>query len=233
MPSTAGGTTVPPTNLTLRMTDVRLVNSEESDSGMRVLLPPGAASASVPLTGVPSPNRIISVCQARELDRRLAGAACRTPANGEAVTVALGAAASGVEIVQVGVSGPGPAGSTVALDEVTVRDAASSRELNIRLSQIAAGDAGGRPTFGLTPPGTDGAYRAALTWTVIPVFGGTVSTAQLELLAGGNVANQAQAGPGEVRLTGTAPTPVGEVAIRARNTGSAALVSPSLAVLLP
>src|SRR5438874_1436591 len=47
VPSTAAGTTVPPTDLTLRITDVRLVNSEESDSGMRVLLPAGVATASV------------------------------------------------------------------------------------------------------------------------------------------------------------------------------------------
>jgi hypothetical protein len=233
VPSTAGGTTVPPTNLSLRITDVRLVNSEESDSGMRVLLPAGVGSASVTLTGLPSPNRVISVCQARELERRFSGAACRTPASGETVTVTLGSAASGVEIVQVGVSGPGPAGNSAALEEVSIRYAASSRELRIRLPQIAAGDAGGRPTFALTPPSADGAYRATLNWTVIAVFGGSPANAQLELLSGGSQVNQAQSTASEVRLTGTVPPPVGDVAIRAQNVGSSALVTPNLVAVLP
>jgi len=164
---------------------------------MRVLLPTGVTTASVTLTGLPAPNRVISVCQARELDRRLATGACRTPANGEAVTVALGAAASGVEIVQVGVPDAGPGGNSAALDEVTIRDGASSRELNVRLPPIPAGETGGRPTFGLTPASAHSStYKATLTWTVIQTFGGTASNSRLELLEGGNVANQAQGGAG-------------------------------------
>ena len=228
-----GGTTVPPTNLTLRITDVRLVNSEESDSGMRVLLPAGVATASVTLTGLPSPNRVISVCQARELERRFNVAVCRTPASGEAVTVALGTAASGVEIVQVGVSDAGPAGNSTALEEVTIRYAASSRELNVRLPQIAAGESGGTPSFGLTPASADGTYRATLTWTVIPVFGGTDSRSQLELLSAGSATGQVQSGGAGVQLSGRAATTGGDAAIRVQNIGTAAMVSPTLTVLLP
>jgi hypothetical protein len=232
VPSTAPGTTVAPTSLTLRVTGVTLLNSEESDNGMRVLLPAGVTSASVTLAGVPSPNRVISVCQANELDRRLSGATCRTPASEEAVTVALGQAATGVEVIQVGVSGAGPAGNTTALEEVTIRYSASSRELNVRLPQIAAGESGGGPTFGLTPASADGTYRAALTWTAIPVFGGNVTSGQLELVQGGSVTNQAQSA-GEVRLSGNVPPPIGDAAIRARNVGSGALVTPKLNLLLP
>lgn len=230
--ATTAGATGPATNLTLRITDVRLFNSEESDNGMRVLLPAGVATASVTLTGLPSPNQVVSVCQARELERRLTGATCRTPANGEAVTVALGAAASGVEVVQAGATGPGAAGNTTALSEVTIRYSASSREVNARFSQIASGEAATRPTFGLTPPSADGAYRATLTWTVIPVFGGTPASAQLELVQGASVTNQAQAGS-EVRLSGTLSPPAPDVSIRVQNLGSAALVSPKLNLLLP
>src|SRR5436853_4703500 len=57
--TTAPGPTVPSTNFTLRITEVRLVNSEESDSGMRMLLPAGVASAAVTLTGLPTPNQVI------------------------------------------------------------------------------------------------------------------------------------------------------------------------------
>ena len=229
--TTAAASAGPATNLTLRVTDVRLFNSEESDNGMRVLLPAGVATASVTLTGVPSPNQVVSVCQARELERRLTGATCRAPANGEAVTVALGSAASGVEIIQVGVSAPGAAGNSTTLSEVTIRYSASSREINARFPQIASGEAGGRPSFALVPASSDGAYRATLTWTVIPVFGGTPANGQLELVQGGSVTNQAQSGS-EVRLSGTVSPPT-DAFIRLQNLGSAALVSPKLNLLLP
>jgi len=229
--TTAPGPTVPATNFTLRVTEVRLVNSEESDSGMRILLPAGVPNATVTVTGLPTPNQVISVCQARELDSRMTGAFCRTPANGETVTVPLGAAATGVELVQVGLAGPAPGGNSALLDEVNIRYTASSRELNVRLPQIAT-ENGGRPTFRLTPASTDGAYRAALTWSSIPVFGGNPTLGRLELLQAGAVANQAQSGA-DTRLTGNVAPPVGDVAIRVSNTGGGALVSPKLSLLLP
>jgi hypothetical protein len=233
VPTTTPGTTVAPTSLTLKVTDVRLINSEESDSGMRILLPAGTASAAVTVTGLPTPNRVISVCQANDLDRRLSTAACRTPANGEAVNVALGSAATGVEVVQVGVSGSGPEGNSTALGDVTIRYSASSREMTVRLPQIAGGDGAKlSPTFSLTPPSTNGAYRAQMNWTIIPVFGGTDSRARLELVQGGNVANQADSTATEARLEGTL-TPAAEASIRIQNVGTAAMVSPKLTLLLP
>jgi hypothetical protein len=232
VPTTAGGTTVPATNLTLRLTDVRVVNSEESDSGMRILLPAGVASASVSVSGLPSPNRVISVCQAKELDRRLSGAACRTPANGEAVTVALGSTAAGVEIAQVGVSGSGPEGNITKLDDVTIRYTASSREVSLRLQEVAGSDAGGRPTFAMTPS-AGGSYRATLNWRIIPVFGGTDSRAQLEVVQGGNVINQAEGANTQAQLTGTAPAGASDLALRIRNVGTAAMVTPQLTATFP
>ena len=230
--TTTPGTTVAPTSLTLRMTDVRVVNSEESDSGMRILLPAGVGTASVTVNGLPSPNRVISVCQAKELDRRLSAATCRMPANGEAVNVTLGSAATGVEIAQVGVSGSGPEGNITTLSEVTVRYSAASREVSLRLQEIAGGDAGGRPTFSMTPAGA-GAYRAQLAWKIIPVFGGTDSRGQLELLQGGNVAKQAEGANTQAELTGTAPAGAADLAIRVRNVGTAAMVTPQLTATFP
>jgi hypothetical protein len=233
VPTTSGGTTVPPAQLTLKVTDVRLINSEESDSGMRILLPAGVASASVTVTGLPTPNRVISVCQANDLDRRLSTAACRTPANGEAVNVNLGSAATGVELVQVGVSGPGPEGNSTALGDVTIRYSASSREMSVRLPQIAGGDSGGgRPAFSLSPASTNGVYRAQLNWAVIPVFGGTDSRARVEVVQGGNVAKEANSTASEARLEGTL-SPPGEASIRIQNVGTAAMVTPKLMLLLP
>lgn len=232
-PTTAPGTTLPSTALTLRINDVRLLNSEESDNGVRILLPAGVATASVTIADLPSPNRVISVCQANDLDRRLPTAACRMPANGEAVNVTLGSVASGVEIVQAGVSGDGPGGNTTTLGEITIRYSASSREVNARLSQIASGESSAEPTFALSPAGPSGAYEASLTWTVIQVFGGTPSSAMLELVQGGNVTDKAEGGGLEVRLSGNAAPAAGDAVIRARNTGSSALVSPRLAMTLP
>lgn len=230
VPTTTGGTTIPATNLTLRLTDVRVFNSEESDSGMRVLLPAGVASASVTVTGLPTPNRVISVCQANELDSRMSAAACRTPANGEAVTVALGSAATGVEIAQVGVSGDGPEGNITTLSDVTIRYAASSREVSLRLQEVAGSDEGGRPTISMTPAGS-GRYQAQLNWRIIPVFGGTDSRGRLELLQGGNVTSQADGSNTQAQFEGTAPA--GDVAIRIRNIGDAAMVTPQLTATFP
>ncbi|HUR23011.1 MAG TPA: hypothetical protein VMZ73_03970 [Acidimicrobiales bacterium] len=232
VPTTSGGTTVPTTNLTLRLADVRVANSEESDSGMRVLLPAGVATASVTVNGLPSPNRVISVCQAKELERRLSGAACRTPANGEAVTVSLGSAATGVEIAQVGVSGSGPGGNITALSDVTIRYAAASRDVSLRLQEVAGSDAGGQPTFTLTPAGS-GTYRSQLTWRIIQVFGGTDSRGRLELVQGGNVVNQGDGANTQAQLNGTAPAGAADLAIRIRNIGTAAMVTPQLTATFP
>jgi hypothetical protein len=233
VPTTApGGTTVPATNLTLRLTDVRVANSEESDSGMRILLPAGVATASVTVNGLPSPNRVISVCQARELDRRLSGAACRTPANGEAVTVSLGSAATGVEIAQVGVSGSGPGGNLTTLSDVTVRYAASSREVSLRLQEIAGSEEGGRPTFTMTPAGS-GSYRAQLNWKIIPVFGGTDNRGRLELVQGSAVVTQDESANTQAQLNGTAPAGATDLGIRIRNIGTAAMVTPQLTATFP
>lgn len=232
VPTTGGGTAVPSANLTLRITDLRLVHSEEADNGVRVMLPAGVTTASVTVNGLPSPNRVISVCQANDLDRRMSAAACRMPANGEAVNVTLGSAASGVEIVQGGPSSSGPAGSMTILEDVTIRYSASSREVAARLAQIAAGESGGRPAFSLTPAGSSGTYRAQLAWSVIQVFGGTPSSAQLELVQGGTAAKATEGGGLQVRLEGTL-SPVGEAAFRVTNNGSAAMVTPRLTLLLP
>ena len=228
VPSTTAGSTVPPINLTLRITDVRLAISEEADRGLRVLLPAGVGTASVTLAGVPSANRLISVCQTQDLDGVAGGAACRTPASGEAVNVTLGTAARGVEVIHAAAT----AGTnTFTLEEVTIRYAASSREVNVRLPQMAPENPG-RPTLTLTPPSTDGTYRATFTWRVIAAFGGTPSSGQLEAVAGGTAVNQAQ-GSGEVQLTGRVPTPGAEVSIRVQNLGTALLVTPKLTLVLP
>lgn len=231
-PTTVAGTTAPAANLTFRMTDIRVVNSEETDSGMRVLLPAGVATASVTVNGLPSPNRVISVCQARELNKRMSGAACRTPANGEAVTVTLGSAATGVEIAQVGVTGSGQEGNITALSEVTIRYSAPSREVSLRLQEIAGSDDGGRPTFSMTPSAS-GSYRATLNWRIIPVFGGTDSRGRLEAVQGSTAINSADGSNTQAQLTGTAPAGAGEVGIRIRNIGTAAMVTPELTATFP
>jgi hypothetical protein len=67
---------------------------------------------------------------------------------------------------------------------------------------------------------------------VIQVFGGTPSSAQLELVQSGAVTKQAQSNAADVRLEGTV-TPGAEGAVRVSNTGTSALVTPKLSLLLP
>lgn len=232
VPSTAPGTTVPPTNLTLRLTDLRLVISEETNRGVRVLLPPGVASASVTLPDIASPNRVISVCQTQDLTAVMSAAVCRTPTGSEPVTVQLGTAARGVEIIHVPTQTAAVGSNTLTVKEVQISYAASSREVSVRLPQIDAGDSGGRPAFALTPPSADGSYRATFHWQVIPTFGGTPSQGQLELLRGDSAVNQGQGSP-EVEIDGTAPPPRTDLAVRAQNLGTSLLVTPVLTLLLP
>ena len=83
-----------------------------------------------------------------------------------------------------------------------------------------------------TPSGT-GAYRAMVNWKIIPVFGGTDSRGQLEAVQGGNAINQSESNNTQVQLNGTAPSGGGEVALRLRNIGTAAMVTPELTATLP
>jgi hypothetical protein len=232
VPTTVGGTTVPPTNLTLRISDLRLVISEETNRGVRVLLPAGVTSASVTLPEIASPNRVVSICQTQDLNAVMSAAACRTPTGSEPVTVALGSAARGVEIIHLATPTAGPGNNTFTVKEVQISYAASSREINVRLPQIDAGDAAGRPTFALSPASADGRYRATFAWQVIPSFGGTPSQGQLEVVRGGGAVAQGQGSP-EVQINGTAPAPVADLAVRATNLGTSLLVSPVLNLLLP
>jgi hypothetical protein len=232
VPTTVGGTTVPPTNLTLRISDLRLVISEETNRGVRVLLPAGVTSASVTLPEIASPNRVVSICQTQDLNAVMSAAACRTPTGSEPVTVALGSAARGVEIIHLATPTAGPGDNTFTVEEVQISYAASSREINVRLPQIDAGDAAGRPTFALTPASADGRYRATFAWRVIPTFGGTPSQGQLEVVRGGTAVAQGQGSP-EVQIDGTAPAPAADLAVRASNLGTSLLVSPVLNLLLP
>lgn len=225
-------TNAPGTNLSLHMTDLRVGNSEESDNAVRVLLPAGVTTVTVSITGLPTPNQVISVCQANDLQQRLPTAACRMPAAGATATLPLGNGATGVEIVQVGVNGSGPGASVTALSDVIISYAASSRDVSVRLPQIEAGDTGNKPTFTLTPPGPTGAYKAVLNWTVVQVFGGTSSSAQIDLVQNGNSVNKASGGGLQVQLTGNAPSP-GEAGFRVQNTGAGALVSVRLVLTMP
>ena len=227
------GTTLPATNLTLHMTDIRVGNSEESDNAFRVLLPPGVTTATVSITGLPTPNQVISVCQANDLQQRLPTAVCRMPAAGATAVLPLGSGATGVEIAQVGTNGSGPGASVTALSDVTITYAASSRDISLRLAQIEAGDAGAKPTFTLTPPSPTGAYKAMLNWTVVQVFGGTASTAQIDVVQNGNSVNKTSGSGLQVQLAGNVPSPPAEAGFRVQNIGAGALVSVRLVLTMP
>jgi hypothetical protein len=231
-PSSSAGppTSAPPTTpaaVTLSITDLRLINSEESDNALRILVESAAPELTVTVTGVPSPNRVILVCPANELARRTAPATgCVTPASGEAVKVPHGEANKGVEIVQVGVSGAGAAGNSTAIGEVTISYPATSRQVQFRLPPLPPGDAGRPPSFRMTPAGA-GAYQATAAFT--PAVGNQ-GEAELTLVTGSATTNQARgSGPS---LSGNLNPPV-EATIRLRNSGSVALTALTLTAQFP
>ena len=213
--------------MTLRANDVRLVNSEESDNAFRALFDSATSEVTVVLTGVPSPNRVVFVCPATELERRVPTAGCVTPADGEPVTVAHSAERRGVEVVQVGVAGTGPAASSIAVRQISIRYVPTSREVRLRLPPLRQGEAGGVPSFTLSPPGP-GTYRASATWTAT---GGTgTGTAELTVTVGTNV-NRSE-GPSGALTQGNVSPPA-EGTVRVRNTGSSTLTALTLTVLFP
>lgn len=217
-------------SVTLTITDLRLVNSEESDNGLRVFMDTAGAPPDVAVVltgGVPSPNRTIRVCPAVELETRVSAPGCATPASGEVVKVPHLPNYRGVEIVQVGVAAAGPGANSTAVGEIAITFPAATRQVRVRLPAVSAGDAGGRPAFKLTPPGP-GSYRASAQWA--PTATGT-GEAELTLTTPTSTVSRAQGGPG-TSLTGNL-SPTGEAVIRFRNTGAAALTRVVLTVLFP
>jgi hypothetical protein len=148
------------------------------------------------------------------------------PASGDVVKVPHGTDYKGVEVVQVGVSGAGPAGNSTAISEIAISYPATSRQAQFRLPPLQQGEAGSRPVFKMTPVGS-GTYSA--TATFVPPSGG-VGEAELTLVSG--TANQNVArGPGP-SLSGNLSPPV-EAGFRLRNSGSTTLAMVNLDVQFP
>ena len=228
--STRPGGTVAGDTVTLTISDLRLVNSEESDNGLRVFLDSAGPTPEVTviLTGVPSPNRTIRVCPAVELERRIGVPGCVTPAGGEAVKVPHLPNYRGLEIVQVGVVTTGVGANTYALGEIAVTFPAATREVRMRLPPLAAGDGSGRPTTLRMTPTATGSYRANARWT-----GTAAGTGEIDLTLNTptSTVSQARGGPG-TSLTGNL-SPPGEAFVRFRNAGSTTLSNVLLTVQFP
>ena len=210
--------TGPAGSVTLRAAEVRLVNSEESDNAFRALFD-SAGEVTVVLRGLPSPNRVVFVCPAAELERRQPVGGCVTPNDGEPVTVAPGPDRRGVEVVQVGVSGTGPGGNATTVALIAVTYLPTSREVRLRLPPLEA-DSG--PSFTLSPAGA-GTYRATATWS-----GG--ANAELTFTVGSNVSRNQ--GPPGAQAAGSVSPPV-EGTVRVRNTSSSTLLGVTITALFP
>ncbi len=224
--SSAPSTT--PGDVALVITDLRLINSEESDSALRVLVESGAPELAVKVTGVPNPNKVILVCPTNAIQPRtpVPGSACVTPASGETVKVPHGTAYKGVEIVQVGVSGAGAAGNATAISEITIGYPPASRSVQFRLPPLAQGESGSRPSFRMTPVGP-GTYQATATFSAAI---GSQGEAELSVVAGSATQNTAR-GPGP-SVSGALKPPV-EATLRLRNSGSVALTAVTLDAQFP
>lgn len=226
-----GPTSAPATDpgeVTLFITELRLINSEESDNALRVLVDSPVPDLTIKVTGVPNPNKVILVCPTNAIQPRtpVPGSACVTPASAEPVRVPHGTTYKGVEIVQVGVSGAGPAGNSTAISEIAISYPATSRLVQFRLPPLQQGEAGGRPSFRMTPVGP-GAYQATAAFTAAI---GNQGEAELTLVSGTSTQNMAR-GPGP-SLSGTLSPPT-EATIRLRNSGSVTLTQLTLNAQFP
>lgn len=201
---------------TLRVRDLTLFNSEESDNGFRVLFTSPATPVTVTLQGaIPVPNRVIEVCAVTTLDTP-SRASCSMPSAGQAVRVVLPPGAQGVEINQVGVSASGAAGNRAQLAEVTIAWTGPSRAVEAQLPPV---EAGGGPSFAITPP--TGSQRAKATWT-------RGTSARLTVESASRVVATADGGPGLEIATQTGPP--AEALVRLRNTGDAPLIRTRLSL---
>lgn len=207
--------------VTFRARDVQLSNSEESDNGLRVLIQSPDAEVVVVLRGIPSPNRVVFVCPATELERRVPAPGCLTPAAGEAVRVAHAPDRRGVEVVQVGTVGGG--GNSSLLGEVAITYTPVSREVQLRLPPVPPGE--GAPSFVLTPAGA-GRYRASANWP-----DGGATTIALTMTVGTKVVAQIE-GSSASKLDGDVSPPA-EGVLRLRNPGSTTLSGLTVSALFP
>ncbi|MCA1692390.1 MAG: hypothetical protein LC733_09395 [Actinobacteria bacterium] len=209
--------------VTFRARDVQLANSEESDNGFRVLIGSPDEEVAVVLGGIPSPNRVVFVCPATELERRVPAPGCLTPEPGEVVRVSHAPDRRGVEVVQVGATGAGAAGNSTLLSEVAVTYTPASREVQLRLPPVPPGEA--TPSFVLTPAGA-GDYRASANWP-----GGGSTTVALTMTVGTKVVSQIE-GSSVSQLDGNVSPPE-EGVLRLRNPGSTTLTGLTISALFP
>ncbi len=219
----AVSTTTGPGEVTFTASALQLANSEESDNAFRLLVDSTAAEAVVVLEGIPAPNRVVLVCPAAELDRPVRSAGtCSTPAAGEAVRVPLFPAYRGVEVLQVGVAGPGPGGNVTVVSRISVRYRPASRDVTLRLPPLPTGE-GGRPSFVMSPVGP-GTYRATATWT-------GAGTAELAVDIGPGGVTRSSGGPG-ISVSGSHSPPV-EATLRFANVGDATILRPVVTATMP
>ena len=214
--------------MTFTATGVRLLDSEGADNGLRIVVDSAASDLAVTLAGVPEPNRVVTVCPAPAFDHHVAAPGCAMPASGATVLVPHGADYAGVEIALAGVTGPGPAGSALTLSSITVAYIPSSRQVRLRLPPMPNRDTGGTPDFRLSPAGP-GTYRALATWA--PSATGTSGEAELVLATGSSDVSRSQGGP-DLQVSGNLSPPA-EADVGFHNTGSVALLAPTLTVLFP
>lgn len=206
--------------VTLVVSGLRLVNSEESDNGFRVFVASPSAQVAVVLDGMASPNRVVHVCPAVELERYVGAPGCTPPENGQTVNVRHQPDYRGLQVVQVGVQGPGEGGRSTVVGTIRATFTAASREVRFRLPPVAPGEV---VSFALGPPG-DGTYRATGTW---PATG----QGELVLTSGSREISRAEGGTG-TSLTGNLSPPA-PATVTFRNAGTAHLAGVVLTIGFP
>lgn len=168
--------------VTFHAYNVTLQNSEESDQGLRILVDSPDTTIHVRLKGgVPSSNKVVSVCPVVDMNKLSPGSTCAFPSNGEKVEIPHGSKYLGAEVFLLGLAPDGT--NQITIDDIQVGYKAASGAVRVKTPPIAksAGasackDNACNPFFEMTPQLTG-------TLTAVATHEGN-GTAQLSILAG-------------------------------------------------
>jgi hypothetical protein len=205
---------------TFTANNVTLWNSEEKDLGFRVIFDSEDPTVSVRLRGVPSDNKVVSVCPIRGLTKVSPGNTCVQPSNTERVDIRHATRFDGVEVLLLGTAPNGGERLNLGQIQVMYNGPATGAETTVKTPPILKPPNGKpcknntcNPTFQVSPANT-GRLRATTSFL-------GEGRAQLALESGEATVDSRQ-GAGDLRVSGRI-TANGSPLVALRNTGSRTL----------
>ena len=168
--------------VTFHAYNVTLQNSEESDQGLRILVDSPDPNIFVRLKGgVPSSNKVVSVCPIVDMKKLSPGSACVFPSNGEKVEIPHGSEYLGAEVFLLGLAPDGT--NQITIDDIQVGYKAASGAVRVKTPPIAKPVGGSACKDNACNPFFEMVPQLTGTLTAVSTHEGN-GTAQLSILAG-------------------------------------------------